>query len=167
MGIPAYVKDQRIDLFRFVDLDLSAGIEYGFHAMSIDEMRADFPVTRWNDREKVLQQWFAGAHADVGGGYPSDQSGLSDVALSWLSERLSGAGVRFASPPVYEPAIDKFLQEIHSPWNNPPFNLLLKSPRDVLTTDTVDVSVRNRLASSAAYRPRALAGWLEANPLAR
>jgi uncharacterized protein (DUF2235 family) len=167
LGIPEYVKDQRIDLFRFVDLGLSPRIEYGFHAMSIDEMRADFPVTRWNDRENVVQQWFAGAHADIGGGYPVDRSGLSDVALAWLSDKMAATGARFSEPPVYVPAKDQFLQDIHTPWTQAPFDVLLKAPRHVLPTDTVDPTVKNRLNANAAYRPEALADWLKANPLSR
>jgi glutathione S-transferase len=165
LGIPEYVKDQRIDLFRFVDLNLSPSVEFGFHAMSIDEMRADFPVTRWIARQNVVQQWFAGAHADVGGGYPRDGSGLSDITLAWLSQKLASTGAQFAAPPVYVPALDKFTQEIHMPWMRPPFDCLLQSPRHVEPADTVDATVQYRLIADQGYRPAALADWLRANPL--
>ena len=68
MGIPEYAGDKRFDVFRFVDTKLSDKVEFGFHAMAVDEMRIDFPVTRWDDRQKIEQVWFVGAHADVGGG---------------------------------------------------------------------------------------------------
>ena len=34
----------------------------------------------------VERTWFAGAHCNVGGGYP--ESGLSDLALMWMIARL-------------------------------------------------------------------------------
>ena len=33
--------------------------------------------------------WFAGAHADVGGGYSGRE--LSDIALLWMAEQLKAA----------------------------------------------------------------------------
>jgi len=165
MGIPEYIKDRRIDLFRFVDLALSPLVEYGFHAMAIDEMRADFPVTRWDARERVTQQWFAGAHADVGGGYAAAQSGLSDTALAWLSTQLAGVGAQFSVPPVYVPATDQYLQSIHTPWKNPPFDALLQAARQVECRDSVDPSVTKRLQADPSYRPESLNKWLRENPL--
>jgi uncharacterized protein (DUF2235 family) len=37
------------------------------------------------DQERLSQVWFAGMHADVGGGYP--QAGLSYVTLDWMMDR--------------------------------------------------------------------------------
>jgi glutathione S-transferase len=58
-----------MDILRFTDGVLSAKVERGFHAMAIDELRIDFPITRWNARDGIEQVWFVGAHSDVGGGY--------------------------------------------------------------------------------------------------
>ena len=69
LGIPAYAGDKRFDVFRFVDTKLSNKVQHGFHAMAVDELRGDFPVTAWDSRAGVKQVWFVGAHADVGGGY--------------------------------------------------------------------------------------------------
>jgi hypothetical protein len=166
MGIPEYVKDQRIDMFRFAGLSLSPQVKYGFHAMAIDEMRADFPVTRWNPRDQVIQQWFTGAHADTGGGYPASESGLSDLALLWLAGQLSNVGVQFVGSPVYTPRTDQYLQAIHTPWTKPPFADLLKTPRRVESTDIVSDGVKKRLEVDPTYRPDALKDWLQANRLA-
>jgi len=87
MGIPRYEDDHRFDSFRFVDNALSPQVENGFHAMSIDELRLDFPVMRWDARAGVRQVWFAGVHADVGGGYPPTESRLSDTALDWMMRK--------------------------------------------------------------------------------
>jgi uncharacterized protein (DUF2235 family) len=84
----------------FRDNEIGRHIEYGFHAMAIDERRRSFTTTAWvesdpddpkakNDpREpaKVEQVWFAGVHANVGGGYK--QAGLSDHALVWMMARV-------------------------------------------------------------------------------
>ena len=50
MGVPLYLRDRRYDIFHFTDTKLSEKVERGFHAMAIDERRADFPVTQWEQR---------------------------------------------------------------------------------------------------------------------
>jgi Uncharacterized alpha/beta hydrolase domain (DUF2235) len=85
LGIPLY-SDRlvRLDVFRFADAKSSANVKQGRHTIAVDEQRADFTPTLWDDREGVVQVLFPGAHADVGGGYPltNNESGLSDGALS-------------------------------------------------------------------------------------
>ncbi|HTT10672.1 MAG TPA: DUF2235 domain-containing protein [Burkholderiaceae bacterium] len=156
LGIPTYVNDRRYDLFRFVDQDLSAKVERGFHAMAIDELRADFPVTRWTPRAGIEETWFVGAHADVGGGYPEKESRLSDEALGWMIARLGSVGVRFANPLPAQPQPQTLQQDIHTPWKEFPFDKLAQSPRSVATSDTVHASVVARWIGDAGYRPAAL-----------
>lgn len=67
------------------------------HAVSLDERRAFF---RQNLVEEIpgrnlKQVWFAGAHSDVGGGYPEAESGLSKITLKWMlrEAKLSGLAV--------------------------------------------------------------------------
>jgi uncharacterized protein (DUF2235 family) len=161
LGIPAYAGDRRYDVFRFVDTALSTKVERGFHAMAIDEQRIDFPVTRWDDRIGITQIWFAGAHADVGGGYSEAESGLSDIALDWMMSQLEGVGVKFASPLAHTLNTQRYEQAIHTPWTEPPFNLMLKSSRQILYSDTVHESAVRRWKSNVNYRPAALAAWAE------
>lgn len=76
----------------FHDNEIGSYIEYGLHAMAIDEERRAFPATSWvtskpEDRPGVEQVWFAGAHSNVGGGYK--ESGLSDLALLWMIARVA------------------------------------------------------------------------------
>ncbi|MGQ5490379.1 RHS repeat-associated core domain-containing protein [Thauera sp. ZXT1-4] len=40
-----------------------------------------------------IERGFVGAHADIGGSYPDDEQGLSLVALNWMVEQASFAGV--------------------------------------------------------------------------
>jgi uncharacterized protein (DUF2235 family) len=80
----------------FRDNEIGKHIAYGFHAMAIDERRRSFSTTAWvpgtnphesPDKEPVVEQvWFAGAHANVGGGYK--QTGLSDQSLVWMMARI-------------------------------------------------------------------------------
>jgi hypothetical protein len=58
------------------------------------KQRADFVPTLWAEREGIRQVWFAGAHADVGGGY--DSHGLADIALEWMVQEVNDldAGLR-------------------------------------------------------------------------
>lgn len=164
MGIPFYDHDHRYDMFRFVDTALSPTVQFGFHAMAIDELRIDFPVTRWDPRANIAQTWFIGAHADVGGGYPPDESGLSDIALAWMMQRLTtpAIGVLLNAPLIYAPVTTHFDATIHTPWLNPPFNLSEQSPRAVLPGDVIHASVAQRFSKAVpAYRPQALAKVLK------
>jgi uncharacterized protein (DUF2235 family) len=79
----------------FYDTDLNRNIPYAKHAISIDENRKDFARVRWgvpdgrparDDQGNLTfeQVWFAGNHADIGGGYPENESRLSDMALKWM-----------------------------------------------------------------------------------
>lgn len=78
------------------------------HALAIDERRSMFRNYNWNpDQEfsqrrfgktKVAQDskqvWFAGVHADVGGGYPEGESGIAKFPLGWMLDEAGAAGAR-------------------------------------------------------------------------
>ncbi|WP_321795879.1 DUF2235 domain-containing protein [Caballeronia sp. J97] len=131
LGIPLYLdsEDSTVDLFRFADTALSPKVKFGIHAISLDEQRGDFTPTLWDTREGITQVLFAGAHADVGGGYPGNESGLSDIACEWMLKRLAdpSIGVRLKLPPwSLHP---DFLGKSHSPWTEAPFSLRPSGPR--------------------------------------
>jgi uncharacterized protein (DUF2235 family) len=74
------------------------------HAVALDERRAVFQVTGWGDRREAVDEggnsqhavqevWFAGDHADVGGGHESGNSPLSDASLTWMLGEASHAGL--------------------------------------------------------------------------
>jgi uncharacterized protein (DUF2235 family) len=68
------------------------------HALAIDERRAFFQPLHWRGKDEhgdkqthsqaqdLKEVWFAGVHADVGGGYPEAESGLAKIALRWMIE---------------------------------------------------------------------------------
>lgn len=79
----------------FHDMRLHDTIGVALHALSIDEIRGPFRPTLFTlpegatlaAHQHVEQTWFAGTHADVGGGWA--ETGLSDIALLWMAERVS------------------------------------------------------------------------------
>ena len=101
--VPGYSRREQLRTFHFntewkhtfYDTDLNLNIPYAKHAISIDENRKDFARVKWGvpdnrpsrDEFNNLtfeQVWFAGNHADIGGGYPENESRLSDTALKWM-----------------------------------------------------------------------------------
>ena len=79
-------------------------------AISIDERRCMFRLKKWdapqtykpvrfndikNAPQDILQVWFSGVHADIGGGYPEKQSGLSKYPLLWMIDEAEKAGLKF------------------------------------------------------------------------
>lgn len=121
LGIPSFGTEDghAIDAFRFADDILSGNVAHGLHAVSIDEQRRAFLPTLWQGRDGVVQVLFAGAHADVGGGYPEPESGLSNIALQWMVQELGARGVRFRDD-ADQVATD-LMAPIHEPWKKPPF----------------------------------------------
>lgn len=80
------------------DNQLPAGAEIARHALSLDDEREAFHPLLWDeinspDPQRILQVWFAGVHADVGGGYPHD--GLALFPLAWMMREAVTAGLRF------------------------------------------------------------------------
>lgn len=168
LGIPEYdAQGERIEALRFCNADLSAQVEYGFHAIAVDEERADFTPTFWNARQDVDQVLFPGAHADVGGGYPDQESGLANGALNWMMERLHTAGLRFAAPPPLAttggPA--------HRPWRRFPYSMLPHETRKLSGGYGLHRSVLERwenglvapdpAADPQPYRPANLTAYVE------
>ena len=82
---------------RFHNTDLSPAVTHAYHALAADEERRTFSPTLWTSsspsNEEVIQMWFAGVHADVGGGYK--ETGLSDNALRWMIDRAAAVGAGF------------------------------------------------------------------------
>jgi hypothetical protein len=79
------------------DRNFADGVRRACHALSLDDERPTFRPVLWSDPvvfpNRLTQVWFAGVHANVGGGYPDD--GLAYVALQWIVEEASRAGALF------------------------------------------------------------------------
>jgi uncharacterized protein (DUF2235 family) len=67
------------------------------HALALHELRKPFEPLLWSNRNhhpNLVQAWFPGAHADVGGGYPESESALSDHALRWMANEAARFGLQ-------------------------------------------------------------------------
>lgn len=67
-------------------------VDNAFHAMSADENRGKFAVTKFKS-PRAVQVWFPGVHTDIGGGYL--ETGLSDGAMSWMIDNAINCGLDF------------------------------------------------------------------------
>ncbi len=149
LGLPKYKNDARADAFRFADNRLSNKVEWGFHAVSLDEQRDDFTPTMWTNRKNVVQVLFPGAHADVGGGYTNrgGESGLSNGALLWMVDQLKGVGVQISDSIAASNKADAG-GVAHRPWCHKPFDLPGRAhPRDFSGTAVQEhSSIAQRMA---------------------
>jgi uncharacterized protein (DUF2235 family) len=89
-------------------------VEVFRQAIAIDERRRMFRLNRWTEPQPfvanpfdhnaphvdqdIKQVWFAGVHADVGGGYPENESGLSKFPLNWMIEQAAAHGLKINVP---------------------------------------------------------------------
>ena len=85
-------------------LDLYA--EHGFHALALDERRNNFKLLRFNELkvrikkgQELVEVWFPGVHADIGGGSSAKASGcrktadgnyngLEVIPLNWMMAKF-------------------------------------------------------------------------------
>ncbi|MGE0677208.1 DUF2235 domain-containing protein [Pseudolabrys sp.] len=76
-------------------------VERAYHALSLDDQRTTFQPVLWDEagapEGRINQVWFAGVHANVGGGYPDDS--LAGVPLLWIMKRAEEAGLHFKVSP--------------------------------------------------------------------
>lgn len=94
VGLPFHLSDfinLTLYRFKFPDRTLNQFVERACHALSIDDQRHSFHPLLWclepGDEKRIEQVWFAGAHSNVGGGYP--KQGMSLVALDWMIRKAA------------------------------------------------------------------------------
>jgi hypothetical protein len=99
-GLAALARYYALITLGFHDTSFGDNVAVGLHALAVDEHRRPFVPTFWTIAKgqtpngHVEQTWFAGAHCNVGGGYPG--SGLSDQALIWMVARVQAlTGLEF------------------------------------------------------------------------
>ncbi len=102
LGIPDLIPFIGLDKdiqrkYQFFDYNINHLIEFAFHAVAVDEIRAVFNVTPMEpspDRtaDQVTQVWFPGGHGCIGGGSKEEQ-GLSDAALLWMIQQVEALGL--------------------------------------------------------------------------
>jgi len=167
----------------FEDHSLPSNVKKALHLLSLDDKRRAFQPTLMNREDKVMEVWFAGAHADVGGGYYEDS--LSDIAmrfyLNWINDLNLGIVIKQAKDINYQNIIPKqvkysigeddvtinpkLLGKTHEQERCFPFNLLTLCNRlcCVIENDKVTQhlplvhwSVAHRIYHDQDYRPNSL-----------
>jgi uncharacterized protein (DUF2235 family) len=99
------------------DRQLNPKVARACHALSLDDERTTFHPVLWDETheptvqptgqprqlntERLSQVWFAGVHANVGGGYPDDS--LAYVSLNWILAEAQAAGLKFKQAPAADP----------------------------------------------------------------
>jgi uncharacterized protein (DUF2235 family) len=154
----------------FHDTELSGTVEYGYHALAIDEHRGPFVPSLWMEKPKpnqvVEQTWFPGVHSDVGGGYP--EAALPDVALDWMVAKSKGAGLAMDEAFLHQYPLHpdplgtlhdsrsfmyKFTKSVDRP-------IATEDANGNPTTQRVHESVLARWDHDPSYRPKNVRDWL-------
>ncbi|WP_128548255.1 DUF2235 domain-containing protein [Larkinella soli] len=159
----------------FEDTCLSDQVKYACQALAIDDFRRPvFKPILWGPVEttdRMEQVWFAGAHSDVGGGYPEDAQGrrLARVPLRWMLKRAVSKGLLLEGTVDLEGTAepqdhlgdcnrpDKIMPwALMAPWNGPrPIpDSRLKEKNGPIVLPRIHVSVVKRLKNRPDYRPK-------------
>ena len=103
---------------RLLDMAQNPIVQVGRHAVSIDERRAFYRDNLWgrpvniDDPEwpeqlrdqgiyqDLTQVWFPGAHSDVGGSYPQDETAPANETLRWMIGELVKHGAELCQERV-------------------------------------------------------------------
>jgi len=152
-GIPEFNEHGAyVDAFRFADQKLSGNVKFGRHAISIDEQRKNFTPTLWEpDPQRIVQGLFPGGHADVGGGYHENESGLSDCALHWMTRELKALRIRIGPPVIPEKPDPCGVG--HAEWAKPLWQAIGAAPRQLPYAPQLRLSqaVLARLAAAGVF----------------
>ena len=126
-----------------------------------DETRTSFERVPWGSRTVARgkaqaaedpatprpfeQIWFAGNHSDIGGSYPENEARLSGIALHWMVEAATGAGLKV------DPALLKLYPDPEGPQHDETrsslFRFAGKKPREIPKEAVLHPSVIERFRS--------------------
>ncbi len=168
VGLPFGLADawnRLIWQYKFETSTLSEAVQRGCHALALDDNREAFSPVLWDERKprnaaRVEQVWFAGAHSNVGGGYP--QQGMSLVTLDWMMKHAEADGLRFVSHARAQYAAEhSFADRLYEPrsglgvfyrWK--PRDVQALSARRGIPVPSVHASVIERVAQAPrGYAP--------------
>ena len=134
---------QKLNLFK--NLELAKNVKQAVHCVAIDESREPFIPTLCNKATHVDEVWFAGVHADIGGGYKYAE--LGKISLAYMVDKLNAAlpdsPIRYDQPELqkhtaYSLAEDEIRMHYHGDG-------IKHNPREIY------VSVDNERSS---YKPK-------------
>lgn len=187
LGSPIAALKSKVIKYLFLDTHLRVQNEFAFQALAIDEQRKSFEPTLWTKTttnavkagappprplSEVEQRWFVGAHANVGGGYPSDV--LAQPPLQWLMGKASVLGLQLRDTFVADeqsptaPITDSFAEfgwgiarfisrRFYRPIGTDPEKGTERTTERI--NETIDGSVFDRWRGNSDYRPPNLKDW--------
>ncbi len=123
------------------DLVAPDSVEHCFHAISLDERRQIFRVTRQdktNTRDNVEELWFRGVHSDIGGG--NKNTGLSNISLQWMMEKAMEHGL-----PIEQADVDQYSSIDPTAPLGENFDPILNPKRMVHATDRFHSTARGKV----------------------
>ena len=163
LGIPAMFGASDPIVYGFLDTSLHPNVLNAYHALALDEKRAQFPATLWKgptaQGQTLEQVWFTGVHSDIGGGEPDDpgKTALSDITLAWMMTKASALGLQFDPAVLAQYTIplnaEFALDTLHTSWTI--VNGFWKH-RPVAADSVISNSVAMRCQHDTGYRPENL-----------
>lgn len=167
LGNPLFLNGVLSKRNRFHDTDLSTKVNNAFHALSIDEKRTNFEATLWHQqsgaKDQILEQmWFPGVHSDVGGGYPENETGLSDISLGWMIEKAQNCDLKFENivlnPNHMAPMHESYRRyyRLQNKYYRP---IGAEDPKRGNTNESVHPSAVERYKNDNNYRPKNLVNY--------
>lgn len=101
----AGINFQQLNAFK--DLTIPDNVAQAYHMVALDEQRDSFVPTLMDPDpirpERIVEVWFAGDHANIGGGWATDK--LSDITLDFLLARVSSG---YAHQGMSEPGDERW-----------------------------------------------------------
>jgi uncharacterized protein (DUF2235 family) len=173
LGNPLFLHGFLSNRNQFHDTELSTRISYAFHALAIDENRKNFEATLWHQKpdskNQVLEQvWFPGVHSDIGGGYPENETGLSDSALQWMLEKAQSCNLMFdtiSAKPNPMAAMHESYQGLYTLQDKLFRPIGYVDPDKGNTNEFLHTSVIERYTNDTKYRPKNLVDYFNLHPL--
>jgi hypothetical protein len=152
----AGINFQQLNLFK--DLTVPGNVAQAYHMVALDEQRDSFEPTLMDPDpirpERIIEVWFAGDHANIGGGWATDK--LSDVTLDFPLQRISSG---YATDATTEPGDESwgvYLTAIKATK----VDLAARAKADDTGVAAVDPDplgqVRHWFSNLYEYRPRTL-----------
>ena len=121
------------------DLSCPRNVRRCYHALSLDENRALFPLTRMlRDDAPVdgfVEAWFRGVHSDVGGG--NGNRGLNWISLHWMLHAAKREGL-----PILQAEIERNYADRVRPAEVRLHHVAAYVRRRIYSTDLVHASVQ-------------------------
>lgn len=161
--------------YEFHDTDLSSMVQSARHALALDERRAFFVPSPWDNLDNsdagpglnagdtsenrpFQQLWFVGDHGIVGG--TGDSASLSAITLEWIAEGAKRAGMTLradANIPAVDPNPVDDVPVLRDPsrfYNTSPDLLVWRNGPD--KPADASPTVKQRLDAMSDYRPQSL-----------